>query len=31
MSLETVSKASKTLMLKEPFYGYLLIGLNKEL
>jgi predicted metal-dependent peptidase len=31
MSLETISKASKTLMLKEPFYGYLLIGLNKEL
>jgi len=31
MSLETVSKASKTLMLKEPFYGYLLIGLNKEI
>jgi predicted metal-dependent peptidase len=31
MSLETVSKASKTLMLREPFYGYLLIGLNKEI
>jgi predicted metal-dependent peptidase len=31
MSLETVSKASKTLMLREPFYGFLLIGLNKEI
>ena len=31
MSLDTVSKASKTLMLKEPFYGILLIGLNKEI
>ena len=31
MSLESVSKASKTLMLREPFYGFLLIGLNKEI
>jgi predicted metal-dependent peptidase len=31
MSLETVSKAGKTLMLREPFYGVLLMGLNKEL
>ena len=30
MNLESVSKASKKLMLKEPFYGLLLMGLNKE-
>lgn len=27
--VETLAKASKELMLKEPFYGLLLMGLNK--
>src|SRR6056300_889441 len=31
MSLESVSKSGKKLMLKEPFYGLLLMGLNKEI
>ena len=31
MNLESVSKASKKLMLREPFYGILLMGLNKEI
>jgi predicted metal-dependent peptidase len=33
MSINTqqdVAKAGRTLMLKEPFYGYFLVGLNKE-
>ena len=29
--LEKLSKAAKTLMLTEPFYGYFLIGLNKKI
>ena len=28
--IEIVSKATKTLMFKEPFYGLFLIGLNKK-
>jgi len=28
---QDISKAGRTLMLKEPFYGLFLIGLNKEL
>ena len=31
ITLEKISKAGKTLMLKEPFYGYFLIGLNKKI
>jgi predicted metal-dependent peptidase len=27
---QDVAKAGRTLMLKEPFYGYFLVGLNKE-
>ena len=29
-AIEQLAKASKSLMLKEPFYGYFLIGLNKK-
>tara|TARA_B110000908_G_scaffold171398_1_gene234005 strand:+ start:3142 stop:4296 length:1155 start_codon:yes stop_codon:yes gene_type:complete len=29
-AIEQVAKASKSLMLREPFYGYFLIGLNKK-
>tara|TARA_R110001592_G_scaffold106383_6_gene298558 strand:- start:240 stop:1394 length:1155 start_codon:yes stop_codon:yes gene_type:complete len=29
-AIDAVAKASKSLMLKEPFYGYFLIGLNKK-
>jgi predicted metal-dependent peptidase len=28
---QEIAKAGRTLMLKEPFYGLFLIGLNKEL
>ena len=29
-AIDAVAKASKSLMLQEPFYGYFLIGLNKK-